>query len=1024
MFKHFSKQVEITLAQAGLSENLRKIWIYRSGVLVVDQVYLGIKFSFDVTPTGDGGINVDVLQRSMVDGRYFTPAGSRKARVLSGGSQEDALEKMVLLTRLIMGNIADHLGEDSGSHESNTRLEKLLSGESSVRAKRIGVLTLPLNRNFGGNLQAFALTQVLKKMGHHPILLNRQHPPELEGAPQEVPKLAQPWIRESYGMSATVPNAAFIDKYLAPTTVRAYTTKQLSKLVRELDLDAVIVGSDQVWRAKYARTLLTDFFLGFLPENSDVLRISYAPSFGVDRIGYGGKLQKVRHLVKKFDATSVREDSAVTLCRTELGVEAKHVLDPTLLLDVSDYLALLPPADGEVAGHLLAYVLDIDEEKTQVIRAIERRLGISAYGTNGRPFRAKNALKADDGVRTIENWLASIHRSSFVVTDSFHGVAFSILFNRPFIAYGNPKRGMARFESLLRMFGLEDRLHVGSERIDIDDILDPINWAAVNSRLAELRLDSFSFLEQALRSSRTVASPHAPAMSSPSGLRTTTESKVDPFEGNPLRVLCTGCGVCVSESGGALEMAWSSNGFLIPKTTGSTSPLGARKVCPFNPSPDKEVEDEDALANLFLASAPNFDPAAGRFESCYVGYSKKYRETSSSGGLATYVLEQLIKRRVVDYLFVVQSDGAAGYRYAVCKSVSDFRSISKTRYYPVSMDRLFEIIDRSEGRVAVSAVACFAKAIRLKQYYRPEYRDKIPFVLGIICGGLKSRNYTDFLAKSAGVVGAYSHPDYRVKDPESSASDYSFAALGPDRKKRQIKMQRIGTNWGAGLFKARACDFCSDVLTELAYISLGDAWLPRYRPDGMGHSVVVTRSRLAEEIIQDGIASGDLHAELVPVRTIVESQSGGFNHKHKGLKFRSWVAKYFLGFAPPKLRTRLLTDLTVPEAIVQIHRERTRSKSLAYWLSTGEVSWFRRRIRSSRRALKVATAARKDGSNAPVASLLNDVTSDVAPLSRDAFPRNLMLRWLLSKLRGDLVLLGTLRAAVGEDSPVARDRKA
>src|SRR5690606_3043379 len=123
-------------------------------------------------------------------------------------------------------------------------------------------------------------------------------------------------------------------------------------------------------------------------------------------------------------------------------------------------------------------------------------------------------------------------------------------------------------------------------------------------------------------------------------------------------------------SRGTLKMEWSAHGFLVPTSSGEV-PAEAIKVCPFNTNPEKEVEDEDALGNLFLSEASNADPRAGRFESCYIGHSRKFRATSSSGGVSTYVLEQLFKRREVDHLFVVRTDGSSGYRYQLCSSLDD-----------------------------------------------------------------------------------------------------------------------------------------------------------------------------------------------------------------------------------------------------------------------------------------------------------------------------------------------------------------
>lgn len=99
------------------------------------------------------------------------------------------------------------------------------------------------------------------------------------------------------------------------------------------------------------------------------------------------------------------------------------------------------------------------------------------------------------------------------------------------------------------------------------------------------------------------------------------------------------------------------------------------------------------------------------------------------------------------------------------------RNISKTRYYPVTLASLFTTLTTIEDTVAISGVACFIKAIRLKQHFYPELKEKIPFLTGIICGGLKSRYYSDYLAQNSGCVDEYTHPEYRVKNTKSYALD-------------------------------------------------------------------------------------------------------------------------------------------------------------------------------------------------------------------------------------------------------------
>ena len=155
----------------------------------------------------------------------------------------------------------------------------------------------------------------------------------------------------------------------------------------------------------------------------------------------------------------------------------------------------------------MAYILDRSPDKIKVIKDLSSKLSVGTYSTDGRPFGMEAHGQGDP---TVEGWLASIHDASFVVTDSFHGTVFSILFNKPFIAYGNPHRGMARFTSLLKMLGLEDRLVIKSSETVVERALRPIDWNAVNQRLGELRTQSMRFLNSALSKgnmNRTEARP-------------------------------------------------------------------------------------------------------------------------------------------------------------------------------------------------------------------------------------------------------------------------------------------------------------------------------------------------------------------------------------------------------------------------------------------------------------------------------------------------------------------------------------
>ncbi|MER5135188.1 Coenzyme F420 hydrogenase/dehydrogenase, beta subunit C-terminal domain [Serratia marcescens] len=405
--------------------------------------------------------------------------------------------------------------------------------------------------------------------------------------------------------------------------------------------------------------------------------------------------------------------------------------------------------------------------------------------------------------------------------------------------------------------------------------------------------------------------------------------------------LCTGCGICISEDkSGSSYMEWNDDGFLTPKVTAQSHVGDMERVCPFNL---ENKYDEDFLAKEFIKGYRHSDSSLGVYNSLYVGYSSRYRETSSSGGIATYVFEKLLCSNSVDFLFIVKEINGR-YGYQLFSSIDDIKTISKTRYYPVTLESLFTEIEKIDGRVAVSGVACFIKAIRLKQKLHPELREKIPFLVGIICGGLKSKYYTDFLAQSAGCESEYSHPEYRVKNRESYASDYKFSCEGKySNRIHVVEMQRLGDMWGTGLFKSNACDFCDDVTTELADISLGDAWIKPYSLDGLGNSIVIARSELAAQIIAKGIDNGDLKLDALDIDRTKASQQGSFNHRHKGLLYRvNHARKNNLYF--PKRRQRFLVKQSMFFDLVQKERLITRAKSIQFWKETKEIVSFNERL--------------------------------------------------------------------------------
>lgn len=369
---------------------------------------------------------------------------------------------------------------------------------------KIGILTLPLHTNYGGILQAYALQTVLERMGHDVVVFDRPYQYNISFLKKIIayPKrfICKYVFRKKgaiimFEEYATHVNCVkrkntqpFINKY-----VHRLKLTDFRKLNRN-DFDAIVVGSDQIWRPKYYPTI-ENAFLSFA-MNWKIKRIAYAPSFGVDNWEYNDEQTKnCKALVKKFDAVSVREQSGVELCERYFDVDAEWVLDPTMLLNSEDYINLFkdnntPQSDGT----LLDYILDRDENKVAIINEIATQTGTKSFRLNSR-VEDYSAPLEERVQPAVETWLRGFYDAKFIVTDSFHACVFSILFKKPFVVMANRERGLSRIESLLGYFGLANRfVNNASEIADLPEI----DYKAVYEKLEAMRTKSMDFLKNAL----------------------------------------------------------------------------------------------------------------------------------------------------------------------------------------------------------------------------------------------------------------------------------------------------------------------------------------------------------------------------------------------------------------------------------------------------------------------------------------------------------------------------------------------
>ncbi|WP_420745571.1 polysaccharide pyruvyl transferase family protein [Photobacterium damselae] len=375
--------------------------------------------------------------------------------------------------------------------------------------KNVGILTLPLINNYGGILQAFALKKTIEKLGYRPILID-YHKKDLNYFELVSHKFKNfikctvfkndaKLIFQTPEISRFInKNAAdFISLELSPKTDKITSFQQLSDLNEYFS--AFIVGSDQVWRPEYTPEIAR-YFLDFVaPSNK---RISYAASFGVDSPLYSeDQLEYCKAELKKFKLITVREDVGKSVLDSTFGIKnSEHVLDPTLLLSQSDYTELFDKYPSKASkGQVFCYILDNNYFSKKVVDKVICATKLHAFQVKPKPADSQYFENKEDYVYPhIVDWLRAFHDAEYVVVDSFHGCVFSIIFNKPFLAIGNKKRGLSRFTSLLRLFDLDDRLVLTDSNLDMLTITRDYDWSAINTILKNRRDFSIDLLLNSL----------------------------------------------------------------------------------------------------------------------------------------------------------------------------------------------------------------------------------------------------------------------------------------------------------------------------------------------------------------------------------------------------------------------------------------------------------------------------------------------------------------------------------------------
>lgn len=269
------------------------------------------------------------------------------------------------------------------------------------------------------------------------------------------------------------------------------TYLKLSPWRHNATIDAVVLGSDQIWNSRITQMDRTYFYIDSPKGNTRV--ISYAASIGNDQ-STKEELDFLRENIKNVDCISVREETAQQVLSAVCDKPITTVLDPTLLIKSTDKEWHQLVGDNRYGRYLLLYQMSDDPNTLKICRYVAKMLELKIIEVLANPFGHKN-LNLHKHITTAgpEEFVTLFAHAEYVVTSSFHGTAFSLIFNKQFVTVAHPTAGL-RQRDLLSRIGLSDRVVSSVDDIPASDI----DYSIVNARLDIERQKSFAFIEKAL----------------------------------------------------------------------------------------------------------------------------------------------------------------------------------------------------------------------------------------------------------------------------------------------------------------------------------------------------------------------------------------------------------------------------------------------------------------------------------------------------------------------------------------------
>lgn len=474
--------------------------------------------------------------------------------------------------------------------------------------------------------------------------------------------------------------------------------------------DMFVTGSDQIWNNSSTLPYSKFFRLGFTDNNKK--RISFATSFGSSMAPPNDEVGKVfTNLLQRYNYISVREDVGVDICREQYGVKATQLMEPVLDVDVDVWNKLASRSEypDEKEPYLVAYILDPTQEKARAIKYYSQRMGIKAInildGFSGRYEANKVKLNLPNTLPNITAYdlLKFFANATFVITDSFHGTAFALLYKKRFVSITNKQRGISRFQTLLGKVGLMNRL-VDDKIIPHDDkYLNDIDYTPINNVLEKERMRAVAWLKHAIMSTEEAS------VVLPQHINARLNAD-----------LCMGCGACVAACP-TEALALEQDKFGYYRST---------------VDPDKCINCGICTAKCAALKTPHNLNAKTPLAYAFICKDKSVLMNSASGGAFPILAKEAIDRGGC-VVGATWTDNCA-VAHIMIENKKDIIKLQKSKYLQSYMGDIFKNVKSKleQGRF-VLFTGCPCQVTGLKKYLGKSYTNLM--LIDLFCAGCPSQ---------------------------------------------------------------------------------------------------------------------------------------------------------------------------------------------------------------------------------------------------------------------------------------------